>query len=46
MDDVAGKNLIKPDTRSNLLGNRIVLVAPADSDVTLDIAPAWTSPAR
>jgi molybdate transport system substrate-binding protein len=38
MDDVAGKNLIKPDTRSNLLGNRIVLVAPADSDVKLDVA--------
>ena len=38
MDDVAGKNLIKPETRSNLLGNRIVLVAPADSDVALDVA--------
>jgi len=38
MDDVAGKSLIKPETRSNLLGNRIVLVAPADSDVTLEIA--------
>jgi hypothetical protein len=34
----AGKNLIKADTRSNLLGNRIVLVAPADSDVKLDVA--------
>ena len=39
IDDVAGKNLIKPETRSNLLGNRIVLVAPADSDVTLAIVP-------
>ena len=39
MDDVAGKNLIKPETRSNLLGNRIVLVAPADSDVALEVAP-------
>jgi len=38
MDDVAGKNLIRPETRSNLLGNRIVLVAPADSDVTLEVA--------
>ena len=37
MDDVAGKDLIKADTRSNLLGNRIVLVAPADSTVSLDI---------
>jgi molybdate transport system substrate-binding protein len=38
MDHVAGKNLIRPDTRSNLLGNRIVLVAPADSTVSLDVA--------
>jgi molybdate transport system substrate-binding protein len=30
MDYVAGKNLIKPETRSNLLGNRIVLIAPKD----------------
>ena len=30
MDYLADKNLIKPDTRSNLLGNRIVLVAPKD----------------
>jgi molybdate transport system substrate-binding protein len=28
MDYLAGKNLIKPETRSNLLGNRIVLIAP------------------
>jgi molybdate transport system substrate-binding protein len=39
MDDVAGKNLVRAETRSNLLGNRIVLVAPADSDVALEIAP-------
>jgi molybdate transport system substrate-binding protein len=39
MDDVEGKDLIEPETRSNLLGNRIVLVAPADSDVKLDIGP-------
>ncbi|HEY0223032.1 MAG TPA: molybdate ABC transporter substrate-binding protein [Pseudolabrys sp.] len=31
MDYVAGKNLIKPDTRINLLGNKLVLIAPADS---------------
>ncbi|MFD1327244.1 molybdate ABC transporter substrate-binding protein [Mycoplana ramosa] len=30
MDYVAEKKLIKDDTRSNLLGNRIVLVAPKD----------------
>jgi molybdate transport system substrate-binding protein len=31
MDYVAQKKLIKPDTRVNLLGNRLVLIAPADS---------------
>src|SRR5262249_16152667 len=39
MDYLAKKNLIKPATRSNLLGNSIVLVAPADSTVTAKIAP-------
>src|SRR5437016_3402688 len=29
MDYLAQRNLIRPATRSNLLGNRIVLVAPA-----------------
>src|SRR5215475_2403801 len=28
MDYLAGKNLLKPDTRFNLLGNKIVLIAP------------------
>ncbi|HTQ33171.1 MAG TPA: molybdate ABC transporter substrate-binding protein [Stellaceae bacterium] len=31
MDYVAKKNLIVPDTRHNLLGNVLVLIAPADS---------------
>jgi len=31
MDYLAGKKLIKPDTRVNLLGNKLVLIAPADS---------------
>ncbi|HYX04710.1 MAG TPA: molybdate ABC transporter substrate-binding protein [Reyranella sp.] len=31
MDYLAGKNLLKPDTRFNLLGNKIVLIAPKDS---------------
>src|SRR5262245_8914041 len=30
MDYLAKKNLIKPETRSNLLGNRIVLIAPKE----------------
>jgi molybdate transport system substrate-binding protein len=37
--DKAGK--IKSDTRVNLLGNRIVLVAPNDSTVTATIAPGF-----
>jgi molybdate transport system substrate-binding protein len=28
MNYLSGKNLIKPDTRTNLLGNRLVLIAP------------------
>ena len=31
MDYVAQKNMIKPDSRVNLLGNKLVLIAPADS---------------
>ncbi len=31
MDYVGQKNLIEPDTRANLLGNKLVLIAPADS---------------
>lgn len=38
MDYVQKKNLIKTDTRFNLLGNRLVLVAPKDSTVSLKIA--------
>jgi molybdate transport system substrate-binding protein len=37
MDYVAKKNLIKPDTRSNLLGNRIVLIAPKDKAQPIEI---------
>ena len=33
------KNLIKPDTRSNLLGNRLVLVAPKDSTASVNLQP-------
>ena len=31
MDYVAGKGLIKPDSRFNLLGNKIVLIAPKEA---------------
>ena len=37
MDYVAQKNLIKPETRSNLLGNRIVLIAPKDKAQPVEI---------
>jgi len=33
MDYVAQKNLIKPDSRLNLLGNKLVLIAAADSKI-------------
>lgn len=37
MDYVAEKKLIRDDTRSKLLGNRIVLVAPKDAAEAVDI---------
>ncbi|RRN73545.1 molybdate ABC transporter substrate-binding protein [Agrobacterium deltaense] len=37
MDYIAEKKLINADTRSNLLGNRIVLVAPADKAKPVEI---------
>lgn len=41
MDHLAQRNLIKPDTRSNLLGNRIALVTGKSSTVTAKIAPGF-----
>ena len=37
MDYVAKKDLIKADTRVNLLGNKIVLIAPKDSKATIEV---------
>jgi molybdate transport system substrate-binding protein len=37
MDYVDKKDLIKKDTRVNLLGNKIVLIAPRDSKVIVDV---------
>jgi molybdate transport system substrate-binding protein len=37
MDYVAKKDLIKADTRVNLLGNKIVLIAPKDSKTTVEV---------
>jgi len=41
MDYAAGKNLIKAETRSNLLGNRIVLIAPKDKARAVDVRPGF-----
>jgi len=41
MDYGQQKNLIKPETRSNLLANRIVLIAPKDSTVSVNIASGF-----
>ncbi|MGF9695009.1 molybdate ABC transporter substrate-binding protein [Rhizobium sp. 0TCS1.26] len=41
MDFLAGKNLIRTETRSNLLGNRLVLVAPEDGAKPVDIRPGF-----
>lgn len=41
MDYVAERRLIDPKTRFNLLANQIVLIAPKDSGLTVDIAPGF-----
>jgi molybdate transport system substrate-binding protein len=41
MDYLAERNLIDRDSRRNLAGNRLVLIAPADSEVRLAIAPGF-----
>ncbi len=41
MDYVAQRKLIKPETRANLAGNALVLIAPKASGVALTIAPGF-----
>jgi molybdate transport system substrate-binding protein len=41
MDYVEKKDLIKKETRSDLLGNRIVLIAPKDKAQAVDIKPGF-----
>jgi molybdate transport system substrate-binding protein len=41
MDYGQQKGLIRPDTRANLLGNRLVLIAPKDSTLSVTIAPGF-----
>lgn len=38
MDDLQSRNLIDPATRGNLLGNSLVIVAPAGTDVNIDLS--------
>ncbi len=39
MDYLQGRNLIQPASRRNVVGNRLVLIAPAQSHIQLKIAP-------
>ena len=39
MDYLQSRNLIQRDTRRDILGNRLVLIAPSDSRIKLKIAP-------
>jgi molybdate transport system substrate-binding protein len=41
MDYLAARNLIRPATRVNIVSNSLVLVAPADSRITLRIGPGF-----
>ena len=41
MDYLQQRRLIKTDTRKNLLRNRLVLIAPADSKVSVEIGPGF-----
>jgi molybdate transport system substrate-binding protein len=39
MDYLQAHNLVQPDSRHNVVGNRLVLIAPADSQIKLKIGP-------
>jgi molybdate transport system substrate-binding protein len=41
MDYLATRKLIKPDTRFDLIGNQLVLIAPKDSSLTATIAAGF-----
>jgi molybdate transport system substrate-binding protein len=41
MDYLQERNLIQRDTRHDVLGNRLVLIAPVDSAIKLRIAPGF-----
>src|SRR6516162_5353581 len=42
MDYLAKRNLIRPETRANLLGNCLVLIAPVNSPLNLAIGPNFS----
>jgi molybdate transport system substrate-binding protein len=41
MDYLQKRNLIKPETRLTLLGNKLVLIAPANSATKIEIVPGF-----
>lgn len=41
MDYLAERKLIRPETRRNVVGNRLVLISPADRAVKIDIKPGF-----
>jgi molybdate transport system substrate-binding protein len=41
MDYLEQRRLIRPDTRSNLLGNKLVLIAPASSMLQMAVQPGF-----
>jgi len=41
MDYLAERRLVRPESRFSLLGNRLVLIAPASAAVTLKIGPGF-----
>ncbi|WP_445504922.1 molybdate ABC transporter substrate-binding protein [Microvirga sp. G4-2] len=41
MDYAASKSLIVPETRTNLLGNSLVLIAPKDASVQVSLQPGF-----
>jgi molybdate transport system substrate-binding protein len=41
MDHLARRQFVRADSRVNLLGNRLVLIAPAGQPVTMKIAPGF-----
>lgn len=42
MNYLEQRNLLKPNSRATLLGNSLVLVVPADSNITVDLKPRFS----